>query len=246
MSRVHTVGERVAELVELRRIAVSVQEQDVIRIDGADRGLEATIEGPDGRALRVTRFVDRVVSGHPRVASVVRGDVFPEVDDAILELPLRPEVRPLRRVIAVPVLVLRAGDRVQVEDRVDAVPRAYVHDGVQKSEALLADLERCIIALEVAVVERDPHGVQAEALQERRIAIGEEHREEPVEEACVPLVAEDAAQRPTHLRLGSGVPGDEVLHVHPAAEAEAAQHDRIRTVQDAGTVHLQQMGHAHP
>ncbi len=220
---VDAVRQRVAELVELGRVPIAVQEEDVVGIDRADRRLEPPVERADRRPLGIRRLVDRVVAGDPGIAAIVVGDVLPEVDHAVLELPLRPEVRPLRGVVAVPVLILGAGHRVQIEDRVDAVARARVDHGVEQPEALLADLERCVVALEVPVVERDPNRVQAQIVQEGGIPIGEEHREEPIEEPLVALIAEHAAQRPALLRLGAGIPGDEVLHVHPAAEAESAR-----------------------
>jgi hypothetical protein len=157
---------------------VALQEQDVVGIDGADGIVPALIERPDRRAADVTRLVDRVVAGHPRMAAIAQSQRLPQVDDAVLEVPVRPEECPVRRVVAVPSLVLTAGQRVQVDDRVEPVPG------------------------------------------------GEEHVEEPVEEPAGALLPEGPAQGGALERFGPGEAGDEVLHVHPAAQAHPAQHDR--------------------
>ena len=136
-------------------------------------------------------------------------------------------------------LVLGTRNGVQVEDRVYAMASTGIHNTVEEPEALLADLERCVIVLEVPVVERDPHGVQAEALEESGVLVREEGCHEPVEESVAALVAEHATQRAALLRFGSGVAGDEVLHVHPAAEPETAKGDRRRTRDDARAVHVE-------
>jgi hypothetical protein len=74
---VHRVGQRVTEHLEVGGVAVAVQEQHVPGVDGADRRLEATVEGPDDLAARVTRFVDRVVPGDPFLVLVAVGDHLP-------------------------------------------------------------------------------------------------------------------------------------------------------------------------
>jgi hypothetical protein len=57
--------------------------------------------------------------------------------------------------------------------------------------------------------------------------------EQRVEEALGPVGAEDLGDAGAHLALGRGIAGDEVLHVHPAAEPDAAQlHARAVVVGD--------------
>jgi hypothetical protein len=51
--------------------------------------------------------------------------------------------------------------------------------------------------------------------------------EEAVEEELVPLLAEHLADGLTLSLLVRRVAGDEVLHVHPTAEAEAPEHDGL-------------------
>lgn len=121
-------------------------------------------------------------------------------------------------------LVLAAGHRVQVDHAVDAVLGAQAHDAVEALEALLAQLERALVALEVAVVDGDPHAVDAEVGEQPRVAVLEEAREQAIEEARGALGPEHCGDRGAHLALRRRIASDEVLHVHPAAESDAAQH----------------------
>jgi hypothetical protein len=139
------------------------------------------------------------------------------------------------------VLVLAAGHGVQVDDAVDAVLGAQSHDRVEALEARLEQLEGTVIALEVAVVHRDPHAVDAEAGEETRVAVLEEARQHAVEEASGAQRSEHRGHGGPHLALRGRIAGDEVLHVHPAAEAHAAQHDaRALGIDDPVAVDAQQ------
>ena len=120
-----------------------------------------------------------------------------------------------------PALVLRAGQRVEVDDRVEPVARGALDRTIEEREAFLAQLERTHVVLEVVVVHRQPHEVHAERCQKCGVGVRVEHVEEPVEETRVRLVAERAAKRVAVERLRRREPGDEVLHVHPAAEPDA-------------------------
>ena len=117
------------------------------------------------------------------------------------------------------------GHRVQVDHAVDAVLGAQAHDAVEALEALLAQLERTLVALEVAVVDGDPHAVDAEVGEQPRVALLEEAREQAIEEARRALGPEHRRDGGPHLALRRRIAGDEVLHVHPAAESDAAQND---------------------
>ena len=134
-----------------------------------------------------------------------------------------PEVADVRRVVRMPVLVLRAGQRVQVDDGVQAVARARVDHPVELVEPALDQLERTRVALEVPVVDRDAHAVHPGVGEELRVGVAEEHGEQSVEERVVEILSEHRQHVMAHERLVRGIAGDEVLHVHPAAEADAPQ-----------------------
>jgi hypothetical protein len=94
----------------------------------------AVVERADDGARLVGRLVHEVVAGHPGVALVAVGDRLPQVHDPVLEVAVLPEQRAVRRVVGVPVLVLRSRQRVQVDDAVDAVRRARSHRAVEVPE----------------------------------------------------------------------------------------------------------------
>nr|WP_234314546.1 hypothetical protein [Streptomyces sp. NRRL F-5135] len=139
---------------------------------------------------------------------------------------MAPEEREVGGVVGVPLVVLGAGQGVQVDDGVDAVPCAQIDHSVELCEALLADLERAGVVLEVAVVDRQAQAVDVLGGEQRGVGLVEEGRQEPVEEQAVAAVTDHLPYGGTHRGLIARIAGDEVLHVHPAAEADAAEPDR--------------------
>lgn len=67
--------------------------------------------------------VDRIVASHPGVALVPRRNLFPQPDAAILVIFVVPEGGIISHIVGVPVRVLAARNRVQVENGVDLVFR---------------------------------------------------------------------------------------------------------------------------
>ena len=104
------------------------------------------------------------------------------------------------------------------------MPGALVDRAVEVFETLLLQLEGAHVVFEVAVVDRQPHQVEPQRADERRISLGEEVLQKAVEEQQVQLVADDASDGIALRLLVGRVTGDEVLHVHPAAQAEPTQH----------------------
>ena len=226
MVGVDDAGPGVAEHVEVLGVTVAFQEDQVVRVYGADGVYEAAVDRHDEGFARIVRFVDGVVPGDPGVVAIARGEGFPQVDGAILEMLVPPEERLVGRVVGVPVLVLVAGEGVQVNDGVDFVSGAQVNDAVEVREAALFDDEGVHIVFEVAIVDRDAYQVEAQRLDVLCVRLGEEVFEEAVEEELILRGAEDVAEGFALGFLVGGVAGDEVFHVHPAAEAEAAEDDR--------------------
>ena len=196
------------------------------RVDRADGVDHPSIERTDDPAGLVGGLVDRVVAGHPGGVPVAVGDELPQVHGAVLEVPMRPEGGDVGRIVTVPVVVLTAGQGVQVDDRVDAVSSARLDHPVQVAEARLVDLERPVVVLEVAVVHRHADAVEPAAGEQSGVRLAEEDREQAFEEQLVPVGAEHVADGGAHEGLVGRVAGDEVLHVQPAAEAGTAQPKR--------------------
>jgi hypothetical protein len=112
---------------------------------------------------------------------------------------------------------------------------------VEEPESLLAKLERMHVVFEVAVVHRQPHVIQSERGEERGVGVRVEDVEEPVEERPVGSVTERPAERVALERLRRRIPGDEALHVHPAAETDPAQdHGAAVGRRDPGAARLEQ------
>jgi len=73
------------------------------------------------------------------------------------------------------------------------------------------------------VVDGQPHAGDAELGEELRVLVGEEAVEQAVEEPGRPVGPQHAGDGLAHRRLAARIAGDEVLHVHPAAEPHTTQ-----------------------
>ncbi len=170
----------------------------MVGVDLADGGHEPVVDRADDLAARVAGLVEQVVTRHGRVVAVALGERLPQVHDAVLEVRVLPERGDVGRVVGVPVLVLAAGHGVQVDHAVDAGLRARADRTVEALEAVAKQLERRVVALEVALVDRDPDAVDPEPGEQRRVLAGEEAVEQPGEEVLGPLRAEHAPDRRPH------------------------------------------------
>lgn len=121
MQSVCAIRQHGIEPAPLNREGVSIQPEDVVRVDGADGGFEAGVEGWEADVLRVAGLVDGVVAGDPGVGAVAGGELGPEPDGAVLVVAVVPEGGVVGGVVGVPVRVLAAGEGVHVEDGVDVV-----------------------------------------------------------------------------------------------------------------------------
>ena len=130
-------------------------------IDSSYGFVQPLVEGPDCIAAGVARFVHKVVSCDPRVMAVAARQDLPEVHHPVLKVLVRPERGPVGRVVAVPVLVLGTGQSMEVDDAVQAVAGCTLDRTVEQFEPLLLHLERRHVVFEMAIVERQPHAVEA-------------------------------------------------------------------------------------
>ena len=226
--RPHHAGPRLArvEHVEVEREAVAVEEDQVVGVDLADGAVQPPVEGADHLAGRVDRLVDRVVAGHPRVAAVAGGDRPPQAHGAVLEVRVLPQQRAVGGVVAVPVGVLVPGQGVQVDDGPQAVAGAQLDRPVEVAEAGLVDHEGRAVVLQVAVVDGQPDQVEPERGEPGGVLLVEERGQELLEQQLTALGAEHGRKGGPLRRLVGGESGDEVLHVHPPAEAHAPEHHR--------------------
>ena len=124
-------------------------------------------------------------------------------------------------------VVLVTRKRVQIDDRIDAMRSTGGDGAVQMAEAVLDDFERSGVGLNVTVVDRDPDGVEPELCQEQSVGVGEEGGQQAIEEQVILVRTEHVQHRGPHHRLVRRIPGDEVFHVEPAAQAHSLEADRI-------------------
>jgi hypothetical protein len=219
-----------AEHVEVDRVAVALEKQDVVGIDRAHGVVQAPVEGADRRAADVARLVDGIVAGHPRLVPIAARERLPQMDHPVLKVLVVPEERPVRRVVAVPALVLAAGQGVQVDDRVETVPRAALDGAVEEPEALLLELERAQVVVEVAIAHGQAHGVEPERGQESGVLVAEEHIEKALEELPRPLVAQGPAQAS---RCSVSVAGNPVMKFSMFIQPRARPRGAPRAVRRA-------------
>ena len=126
-----------------------------------------------------------------------------------------------------PVLVLIAGQGMQIDDGVDPPLGAELDDPVELREPLRFDHARVHVVLELAVVDRDPDQIEPEGGDVARVRFREVVLVEGVEEQVVLLLAHGLQQDLPERFLVAGIAVDEVLHVQHAAEAEPAQADDL-------------------
>lgn len=152
----------IPELREIRGESVSIEEDDVIGVYGADCGVDLVVELDYAVVFGIGGFVERVVGCDPFVAFVVFGELCPEPEDAVLEVLVVPDFYlfilqtglPLEKggndilgvyqlkltvgnvasVIGVPVSVLATWCSVEIEDSVDTVLCTDVNDSVEVLE----------------------------------------------------------------------------------------------------------------
>ena len=220
--------------MEFHRVAIAFQKENVIRIDGANGLVEPSVEGHDHLFTSITRLVDGIIACHPRMSLVPGGKHFPEVDHAVLEVLMLPEEGFVGRVVAMPGLILVAGQSMQVNDRVDLLFGTQVDHPIQVLEALFLNDKRLHIRLEMAIVDGKPQQVEPQGCNELGIVAFEEILQEAIEEEFVVVIAQHLADGLSLSFLVGRIAGDEILHVHPSAQAKAAQTDLLACVVDNG------------
>lgn len=126
------------ELCKIRREGISVQENDMVLVDGSNSLMKPVVQVDQAFMLwvRICRFVQDVVSGDPGIIFVVRCELFPEPDEAILEVFVSPEVADMGSAICVPSSTLTTWCCVNVDDGVDGMFGAEGDRAVEVLEAV--------------------------------------------------------------------------------------------------------------
>lgn len=92
------------ELREICGECVSVQEEDVIRINGSDGRASAIIEAEQVCLLgmRICRLVQNIIASNPCIRGVVVCNFGPKPDEAILKILVFPEIGDMSTGITMP------------------------------------------------------------------------------------------------------------------------------------------------
>src|SRR5258708_26426697 len=228
-------GQGFLEHMKVEGVAIPLQEENVVGVDGSDGLVELPVERFNLSFARIGRLIDGVIASHPGVILVASSDCLPQMNDSILEVLVLPEKRLVGRIIAMPILVLVARQSMQVDNGVDLLLRDKVDDSIEVLKALFLDDKGFHVGLEVPVVDRQPQQVQAERGNILRIVSSEEIFQETIKEVGVGFLSKHIADGLSLCLLISGIARDEVLHIHPATEIKAAQNDWLTLGIDEGS-----------
>ena len=91
MHGINDMRPRLRKHMEFRRVAVALQEENVIGIDGTNGLVEPSVERYDHLFTGITRLIDGVIASHPGMSLVTIGYGFPEVYYPVLEVLVLPE-----------------------------------------------------------------------------------------------------------------------------------------------------------
>lgn len=78
-------------MAEVGAESVTIQEQNVVRVDGSDCLFNSDVEIDQPGVLLVRGLVQGVKAGDPCVVFVVGSEVFPDLDSAVLEVLVNPD-----------------------------------------------------------------------------------------------------------------------------------------------------------
>lgn len=127
----------------------------------AQRRVECLLVQPLGPEQRAS--MDKLLQVDPELRTRTRLSWLREAPEipsgkararcAILELAVLPEKGDVRRIVRVPVLILEARIRVQVNNCVDAALGAQVDDSIEVTKTILLQLEGSRVVFEVVIVD---------------------------------------------------------------------------------------------
>jgi len=165
---------RITELTKVRRKGVSVPENDMLIVYGANGVVNSIVEADEPRMLGVCRLIERIVASDPRIVLVVFRQFTPKPHETVLEVFVSPESSDVDTSIGMPVGILPAGSGVHIKDCVDPMLCTDVYYAIEVLEPLGLQDAWVHIILEVLVINGDPNAIQSEGLEEHSIILLEE------------------------------------------------------------------------
>jgi hypothetical protein len=109
----------------------------MVLVDRSDSVMQPVVDHHEPFLLRerIARLVQGVVTSDPLVSFVVNSELFPEPDEAVLEILVPPEAAVVNPSVGVPSSTLSPWGGVNVNDSVDGVLRADSYGAVEVFEA---------------------------------------------------------------------------------------------------------------
>jgi len=155
----------------------------------------------------------------------VFGDVLPQRDCAFSKIGMFPEQTFSGRIVAVPVGILAAGSRVQIQYAVDFILFAELQNPVDFGKSGFVINIRVLIVLEKMIVERDTDGINVKAFQKFKILFIEKRTVKLLPESVRVFFSVSFDNSLMDLRIGSGKSDHEMFEVQPRADAVASEDD---------------------
>ena len=126
------------ELCKVSGERVPVQEDNMLFVNLPDGLVGSIIECDQGFMLRIriSRFVEDVVSRNPRVILVSLDDALPDPDESILEVLVSPKVPQMRTSISMPSTALTTRSGMHVDNSVDVVLCEHIDGAVEMLEGV--------------------------------------------------------------------------------------------------------------
>ena len=168
-------------------------------------------------------LVEKFIASHGRTVFETGCDFLHQGVVSPLVTGIGPEQGDSAVVVAVPVGVLPALNRVHVKNDVKSVLFAEIYGLSEKAESLFPVDKGGIVGFEVPVVQRQTHDRSASGGYKGQVILRQEIANHFLKEVSSVLFSQSFFHMLAKRDLGSGETVDEILHVHPAAYTGTSQ-----------------------
>ena len=222
-------------------IIVTLQEKDMPFIHLPYSPCNFTVQPVDGIPVRLVefikvicmfaggracgRFIHNVISGHHAPVPVPIGKYLPERNDSFLEMAVFPQHDRPPLVIAVPVAVLPAGQGMHIQDYIDSFLLTGIQYTVQTFESFFLIHKRVHVILKMSVTQWNTNTICPCLPDESDVIPIQEIIQHCFKKQLSLARSQRFCHLPFHTALCSGIPVDEILHIHPSACAGSPKVD---------------------
>lgn len=121
MKGVYAIGQHLVKAFPFDSKGITVKPQNMIGINFSYCGLDSTIKCRKAHMFRIARFVDGIIPSYPAIAFVPCSNLLPEPYRSVLEVLMVPKCCIRRCVVRVPVAVLAAWSRMEIQYRIQPI-----------------------------------------------------------------------------------------------------------------------------